>query len=254
MRTQSPADLPSLSAGCGGEPGASIPMSSEQVIDSNNRWLFSFPKLTGWLAGLFTALFGGLLYISPGATYLGVSHTIVLFGIMISMSYSIAMSSSRVSRWVILLLSAGSLALICLGRTHAPVIQVLEAIKTGEEQLNKPGVLASFALPIMLLGMQVLQLVVPWLRDDQRMGWLRGTLSLVLILGGGIALAVGSVLTARTRAIEAQPYMLWIAVPLAFLLGTGLRVRWKGWVWIVLSLLVAATLPATWYLLRNTSN
>lgn len=229
-------------------------MMSQAASNQFNHWQFSFGRLMGWLVGVFTAMFGGLMYVSPGATVLGVPHVIVLFGICISTSYAIAMSSTCVSRWWILLLVAASLALMGWSRYHAPVLEVLEAIRTGKETLQKPGVLGTFAVPLMLLGLQVLQLVVPWLRDPQRMNWVEGAVSITLIQVGAISLFVGAILTAKTRAFEAQPYWVWLAVPLCFAVGTGLRKRWRGWDWAALSLVTGAALPVLWLFLRDAVN
>lgn len=225
----------------------------EELVPIRSRWLYSRPKLLGWLVGLFTAAFGGLMFISPGAAYLMLPQVIVGCGLALSLSYSIAMSASTVRPIGILGLLALGLALVIVGRYHAPIVLILEAIRTGKDSplLRRPGVTVSLAISMLIVGVQILQLALPWIRDPGRLAWWRSTLSLVLIESGTIALGIGAVLTARTMALAAQPYWVWLAMPLVFGLGLGLRVCWRGWLWIMVTVALGATLPVLWLMIRH---
>lgn len=226
-------------------------MSIDELVPVRERWLFTRPKLYGWLVGLGLAVFGGLMCTVPVGAYLGVPA--VILGLVWSLSFSVSVSATSASPRAVVPLVVLGLALLVVGRYYAPIVAIIQSFETGQEVQKRPGVLASFGFPLMLIGTHLVQLVTPWIRDPDRFSYFRGAVSLVLIEGASLALLVGSILTACTGVFLAQPYWVWLAVPLAVGTGSGLRRRWRGMTWILLAALTGATLPLTWVLLVRAS-
>jgi hypothetical protein len=222
-----------------------------QYQEHRSKWVFTHAKLLGWLVGVSMAFFGGVMYASPGLAYLGVPHVAVGLGLSISLSYSVAMSASTLNWKGVLVLAAAALALVVLGRHDAPVAEVMEAIETNREMARRPGIRATFGIPWMLLGVQVFQLVTPWLRTIEPMNGLRSLVSMILLEGAGFALLAAALLTRKVPAIAAQPYLVAIAIPIAVAIGACLRVRGRDWDWLTLGILAGLAWPACWLALLN---
>jgi hypothetical protein len=221
------------------------------LLDPRSRWTATKAKMFGWIVGLLIAFFGSLLYAVSFATYSGLSHVIVIAGLSLTLSYSIAMSGTSIPRPIVVLIGLLALAAVALGRYLAPMPEVIASIREGHDYLKGIGPRSTMGIPLLLIGIQILQLVTPWMRMRESMSWWRSMLAMICLQGGTIVLAVAACLTNNVQAIQEQPYWLWVIVPLAYLLGLGLRTRWQGYSWIVLALLSALTLPGIWVLLTH---
>lgn len=222
-------------------------MSSQAPSRPNPKWVINRAKVYGWLTGLFLAAFGGLMCSVPVGAYLGVP--VVVVGLLMCLSFTVAMSASAVPSFVTLPLVVGGLALLVVGRRLAPVDQIIESFRVGEELINNPGPAGAFGIPIMIIGYALIAAVIPWVRQPDRLSYGRSLLSMILIQTGAVLLLVGVVVTASSSAWQEQPHWIWIAVPVLFGLGTGFRNRWTGSRWLVVASLTGAVLPLIWYLL-----
>jgi hypothetical protein len=167
------------------------------------------------------------------------------------MSYSIAMSGTSIPRTLVVAIGLGALALIGLGRYLAPIELLVASLREGHDHLKGVGPATTLGIPLILIGAQILQLVTPWMRTREPLRLWRSTLAMIALQGATIVLVVGACLTNKSLDVWQQPYWLWVAVPLAFLLGLGLRVCWTGYSWIVLALLAGLTLPGIWVVLSR---
>ena len=218
-------------------------------IGEGERWSLSAAKLGGWLTGLAFVMFGGLLCSVPAGTLLGLP--VVAIGVFLCLTFSMSMSATVVRPAVSYPLIVVGLALVVLGRQRAPIDLVVESFRSGQTLVKRTGLGGAFGIPLILLGAHLVQLAAPWVRIPDRLGIIRGIIAEALILAGSIALLSGAAMTHPSPDWQAQPYWAWVGVPLAFLLGIGPRMRWRGWGWIVLIVLIAATLPLTWFLLAR---
>jgi hypothetical protein len=225
---------------------AMMTTDAEQV-GRGERWSLTAAKFSGWLTGLAFTVFGGLLCSVPVGSLIGVP--VVAVGVFLCLTFSMSMSATLASPRVSYPLIVLGLALIVFGRMEAPIDQIVESFRTGQTLVRKTGLHVAFGIPLILLGVHLVQLATPWVRFPDHMHVVRGIVALALILAGSIALLSGAVMTLRNPDWHAQPLWAWIGVPVAFALGIGPRMRWRGWGWLVLIALIAATLPLTWLLM-----
>ncbi len=221
-------------------------MSVEPALP-NSKWLYSPAKFYGWLAGLLIAAFGGLMSSVPIGTLLGIPAAAA--GLLLCLSFMISMSGTSVRKFISFPLLLVGLVLLIFGRWLAPVDQIIESFRVGHDVIESSEPSGALGIPLMLIGTILLGTVVPWVRSPEPLGAFRSLVSLALVEFGTTILLAGAVLTASAAPLQAQPRWMWVAVPLAFALGVGLRRRWKGLAWGIISVLTGAVLPLIWFLL-----
>lgn len=222
-------------------------MSIDTLERPDSRWVYTPPKLYGWLISLFLTAFGGLMCSVPVGAILGVP--VVVAGLLLCLSFTVSMSATAVRQSVSLPLVLAGLALLVLGRWLAPVDQIIASFRAGRDLINNPGPGGAFGIPLMLMGTILVATVIPWVRAPERLTYARSVPSMVLIQVGAVLLLIGAVLTAPGTELADEPFWIWIAVPLAFGIGVGLRMRWRGVRWILAAVVTGSTLPLIWFLL-----
>jgi hypothetical protein len=222
-------------------------MSTPTVTLPPERWRFSRPKLYGWLAGVGLMVFGGLLCSVPVGVLVGVPAA--GFGAFLAISFALAMSWAPLSVQQAIALVVVGLVLLAVGRWAAPLEAVAESFRAGTTLVQHPGPLGALGVPMMLVGMSLFGLAVPWVREGRPFGLVRGPVALTLINGSAVALLFGALLLRPDRPLSAQPVWLWVGSTLAAAAGTGLRCRFHRLAWPTIMVLTALTLPATWGLL-----
>ncbi len=215
----------------------------EQVM-TGDRWSLTMTKSLGWLLGLAFVVFGGLLCAIPVGAVLGVPAVVI--GLFLCLSFCVSMSASLVSPRVAVLLVVLGLVLVAMGRTMAPIDQLVESFRVNQTLDKRTGLGGAFGIPMLLVGVCLFQLAAPWVRVPDRMHFVRGVLCLILIVAASLALLVAAVMTRHRPDWHAQPLWGWIAVPLLIGLSVGSRQRWRGVSWVLVTLCTAVTLPLTW--------
>jgi hypothetical protein len=224
-------------------------MSSPIEIELPDKaWLLSGPKIYGWITGLLFAVFGGMLCVAPVGAVIGVP--VVACGILMSLTFSVGMSGTAFPHRISFLLILIGAALVIFGRIEAPIGPIVQSFRTGVTMEKRPEILQVFGLPIMMVGIHIIQLVTPWVRVPERMGYPRSILGLILIEGASIALVIGAIRTGRTIDFEFQPYYLWPVVPIVTGLGVAIRTRFRDWAALVVAVLIGAVLPLIFFLHR----
>jgi hypothetical protein len=195
-----------------------------ELAPVHERLGFSLTKFGAWLVALIVTMLGGLLCATPVGVFVGLP--LVVVGVLACLSFTVSMSATAMPDHVALPMIALCLAVFVIGRVFAP-IDLIEASFRANHTLDKmlrPS--GAFGIPLMLLGLQLFLLLVPWVRDARHIGLTRSVASLTLILAGGVILLLGAVLTDRISRPGEQPWWAWLVVPVMFGLAVGLR---RGW-------------------------
>lgn len=223
-------------------------MSTIDLVPRRERWTVSATKMYGWLTGVAFSLFGGLMCAVPSGAVLG-GLLAVTIGVFLCLTFSISMSASALShRWTFSLLVLG-LALLVFGRVVAPVEPIVQSFRENLTLVRKPTLLGVIGIPLMLFGMELVQLAVPWVRRSAPLSLVRSVVAMALLIAASLGLIIGLGLITTNPSIRVQPWTFWIAVPLAFALGVGLRDHWRCRAWIAVMVLTAVAQPLAWQLL-----
>jgi hypothetical protein len=222
--------------------------SQSEILLPDKAWMVSGPKLYGWITGLLFAVFGGMLCVAPVGAVIGVP--VVACGILMSLTFSVGMSGTSFPHRISFVLILIGAALVIIGRIQAPIGPIAISFRTGVTMDKRPEILQVFGLPIMMIGIHIIQLVTPWVRVPQRIGFPLSILGLILIEGATIALVIGAVRTGRTIDFPLPPYYLWPVVAIATGLGVAIRTRFRDWAALLVAILIGAIMPTIWLLHR----
>ncbi len=224
-------------------------MSQEQTTQDRIRWGVTHAKMYGWLTGLAIAMFGALMCSVPAGAVIGIP--VVMAGLMLSFSFSVTMSATRLHPLFEVFLVVVGLALIVFGRYASPLVQIYESFRLEQTVLRSPSAIAVFGFPLMMLGLHLVQLCLPWVRDPNRLSGWRSFVSVVLLQAASLVLVIGALRTGIEGVPGEKPmYVMWAIVPILVALGVGLRTHWRGLWWLVMCILMGLALPAVWYAAR----
>lgn len=225
-------------------------MSTPEAPEPPDRFAFTRAKFWGWLAGAGLIIFGGLLCAVPIGAIAGAPA--VLFGLFLTISFGLSMTSGPVRTPAVLAMFTAGLALLIGGRVMADVELVARSFSVGRTQDRTPNLLNVIGMPLFLLGPPLVALGLQWLRPPRLLSYLRSGMSLFLIHAGAIALLIGAVLCRGDLPIlQHWSLWTWVATPLFLGLATGLRAGPRGRIWIIVLVSSAVALPLTWFLLKS---